>query len=283
MNEKGRYLYCIIRDPEAKQACYGARKEPRKPRTRAKLGAGLVQNRSEASGSGFNVSGIEGSKVYTVSEGKLAAVISDVEIKEYPISRENTLTHQKVIEEVMKKYDVLPISFGTVAESKEDVKEKILRQKRKEILNALEKIKGKVELNLKAVWLDLPSIFQEMVKKNREIQAAKREASKVSGMAGTNLRIEVGKMVASLLEKKKEREANTILKPLKRIAEDFKENKVQLDQIIFNTAFLVSKEKEKEFDKEVSRIGEKYDGRIKFLYVGPLPPFNFVELEFSLK
>jgi len=247
---EGKYLYCLIKE-----------REPKK----------------------FNISGIEGSKVYTVSEGGLSAVVSDAEIKEYPISRENTLTHQKVIEEVMKEYDVLPISFGTVAESEKNIKEKILKLKTRELSNALEKIKGKIELNLKAVWLDLPSIFQEMVKKNREIQAAKREASKVSGMAGTNLRIEVGKMVASLLEKKKEREANTILKPLKRIAEDFKENKVQLDQIIFNTAFLVSKEKEKEFDKEVSRIGEKYDGRIKFLYVGPLPPFNFVELEFSLK
>jgi len=247
---EGKYLYCLIKE-----------REPKK----------------------FNISGIEGSKVYTVSEGGLSAVVSDAEIKEYPISRENTLTHQKVIEEVMKEYDVLPISFGTVAESEKNIKEKILKLKTRELSNALEKIKGKIELNLKAVWLDLPSIFQEMVKKNREIQAAKREASKVSGMAGTNLRIEVGKMVASLLEKKKEREANTILKPLKKIAEDFKENKVQLDQIIFNTAFLVLKEKEKEFDKEVSRIGEKYDGRIKFLYVGPLPPFNFVELEFSLK
>jgi len=250
MTEKGKYLYCLIKEKKSKE---------------------------------FNVLGIEGGKVYTISEGELSAVVSDAGIKEYPISRENTLTHQKVIEEVMKEYDVLPISFGTVAESEKNIREKILKLKTRELSNALEKIKGKVELNLKAVWLDLPSIFQEMVKKNREIQAAKREASKVSGMAGTNLRIEVGKMVASLLEKKKEREANTILKPLKKIAEDFKENKVQLDQVIFNAAFLISKEKEKEFDEEVSKLGEKYDGRIRFLYVGPLPPFNFVELELSLK
>ena len=250
MTEKGKYLYCLIKEKKSKE---------------------------------FNVLGIEGGKVYTISEGELSAVVSDAGIKEYPISRENTLTHQKVIEEVMKEYDVLPISFGTVAESEKNIREKILKLKTRELSNALEKIKGKVELNLKAVWLDLPSIFQEMVKKNREIQAAKREASKVSGMAGTNLRIEVGKMVASLLEKKKEREANTILKPLKKIAEDFKENKVQLDQVIFNAAFLISKEKEKEFDEKVSKLGEKYDGRIKFLYAGPLPPFNFVKLELSLK
>ena len=249
MSEKGKYLYCLIKEKKPKE---------------------------------FSVLGIEGAKVYSIPGGGLSVVVSDVEIKEYPISRENNLTHQKVIEEVMKEYDVLPISFGTVAESEKDVKKKILRQKREEILNALEKIKGKIELSLKAVWLDMPSIFQEIAK-SREITTAKKEAEKVSGISGTNLRMEVGKMVASLLEKKKEEEANAILKPLKKIAEDFKENKVQLDQVIFNTAFLVSKEKEKEFDEEVSRLGEKYDGRIKFLYVGSLPPFNFVKLEFSLK
>jgi len=252
----GKYLYCIIRDPEAKQACYGAGKKPKE----------------------FNVLGIEGGKVYTISEGELSAVVSDVEIKEYPISRENTLTHQKVIEEVMKEHDVLPISFGTIAESEGDVEEKILKPSVKEFLSTFEKIKGKVELNLKAIWLDLPSIFQEIVKEDREIQITKKETTKVSGIGRTNLAIEVGKMVASALERKKEKEANDILKPLKRIAKDFKENKAQLDQVIFNTAFLVLKEKEKEFDKEVSVLSEKYDGRIKFFYVGPLPPYNFIEL-----
>jgi len=250
MSEKGKYLYCIIKEKKPKE---------------------------------FNVLGIEEGRVYSISQGLLSVVVSDAGIKEYPISRENTLTHQKVIEEVMKEYDVLPISFGTVAESEKNIKEKILKLKAKELLNALEKIKGKVELNLKAVWLDMSNVFREVLKENKEIQMAKKEASTISGIGKTNLAMEVGKMVAGALEEKKEREAREILEPLKKIAEDFKENKAQLDQVIFNAAFLVSKGKEKEFDEEVSKFGEKYDGRIKFLYVGPLPPFNFVKLEFSLK
>ena len=250
MNEKGKYLYCIIKEKKAKE---------------------------------FSVLGLERAKVYSIPEGKLSAVVSDAEIKEYPISRENTLIHQKVIEEMMKVYDVLPVSFGTVAENEEAVKKKILRQKKEEILKTLEKIKGKVELNLKAIWLDMSNIFREVLKENKEIQSAKKEASTISGIGKTNLAMEVGKMVVSALEEKKERETKEILKPLKKIAEDFKKNKTQLDQIIFNTVFLVSKEKEKEFDKRVSFLSEKYDGRIKFFYVGPFPPYNFIKLELSLK
>lgn len=270
MDKAGKYLYCIVQNVKLKQFSD----------SKLKIRPGEV--RAEKEQGGFSVVGIEKKRVYAVSEGELLAIVSDAEIKDYPISRENTLIHQKVIEEVMKEYDVLPVSFGTVAKSEKDLKEKILKPKRKEILSALEKIKGKIELNLKAIWLNLPGIFQEIIKENREIQAVKKEVSQVSGIVRTNSAIELGKMVASALERKKEREAADIMKTLKKIAEDFKENKVQLDQIIFNTAFLVSKEKEKEFDGEVSKLGEKYDGRIKFLYVGPLPPFNFVELEFSL-
>jgi hypothetical protein len=41
---------------------------------------------------------------------------------------------------------------------------------------------------------------------------------------------------------------------------------------------LVSKEKEEEFDEKVRALTEKYDQRIKFVYLGPIPAFNFVEL-----
>ena len=250
MIKKARYLYCLIKESKPKR---------------------------------FGIKGVEGGDVYAISEGKLSAVVSDAEIKEYPISRENTLTHQKVIEEAMEEYDVLPISFGTVAESEKDVKEKILKPRAKELLSALEKIKGKIELNLKAVWLDMPSIFQEILKENKEIQLVKSQASRTSGIERTNLAIVAGKIIARALEDKKEKEAEEILKPLKKIAEDFKENKVQLDQVIFNAAFLVLRKKEKEFDKEVLNLGEKYNKRIKFLYVGSLPPYNFIKLELSLK
>ena len=45
-----------------------------------------------------------------------------------------------------------------------------------------------------------------------------------------------------------------------------------------NAAFLVDKGREKEFDNIMDELGDKYKDRTKFLYVGPLPPFNFVNI-----
>jgi hypothetical protein len=51
------------------------------------------------------------------------------------------------------------------------------------------------------------------------------------------------------------------------------------DTVICSAAFLVLKEKEREFDKRVGALRQKYGKRIQLNYVGPIPPFNFVELE----
>ena len=52
--------------------------------------------------------------------------------------------------------------------------------------------------------------------------------------------------------------------------------------MILSSAFLVSKENEIEFDKRVRAFSEEYDKRIRFIYMGPIPPFNFVELHLEV-
>ena len=108
----GKYLYCVIKERNSKK---------------------------------FNILGQEGKEVYTINEGNLAIVVSDTSKEEYSFIKEHLTCHQKVIEEVMKEgYDVLPVRFGTVAKSEEDVREKVLKAKRKEILETFPIVEGRV-------------------------------------------------------------------------------------------------------------------------------------------
>ncbi len=85
-------------------------------------------------------------------------------------------------------------------------------------------------------------------------------------------------MVASALSKKKEKEAHEILRVLKRNCADFKENKLFGDRMVLNAVFLLDRDWERDFDRRVRQLSEKLDQRIKFAYIGPVPPFNFVNL-----
>jgi hypothetical protein len=51
--------------------------------------------------------------------------------------------------------------------------------------------------------------------------------------------------------------------------------------MIINAAFLLEKTKEAAFDLKVNELAEKYGDKIKFKYVGTVPPFNFVNIEIN--
>lgn len=244
----GKYLYCIIKE-KIKKIFDGAK-------------------------------GMDGKKVYTISYNNLSAVVSDSEIKEYPLTKDNLLTHQKTIEEVMKNYTVLPVAFGVIAENETTIKEKLLKPKCVELLENLSGLDDKIAVGLKGLWLDMAKTFQELVEENPEIKKLKEQNGNI--ILDRDQTIEIGKLVGASLALKKEEEKERILKTFKEIADDFKENRIFGDQMLFNAVFLVSKRKAKLFDQKARNLDKKYNGRIHFKYVGPIPPFDFVKIPVKL-
>jgi len=256
--EEGRYIYCII---------------------------GTDQEQKFAS----SAIGGRGDKVYSISYRDIAAVISASPIMKYPISRENTMAHQKVLEELMEDFTVLPVKFGTVAGSKDEVSanerimEEVLKDRYKELKGLLNKMDNKIELGLKAIWTDMKIIFQEIVDENREIRKLRQKLTSKSIIQPFGEKSTLGEMVMHALERKKSKEGRDILNVLKGNYVDICINKVFGDKMITNLAFLVEKSKVEEFDRLVDKLDATYDGRIKFKYVGPVPPINFVELVIVLE
>ena len=247
---EGKYIYCIIRKPKSFR---------------------------------IDLCGVGGGKVHLVNSEKLAIAVSDAPVLEdYPITRENTVTHQRVIEEMMRECSpVLPVSFGIVAENGAVIKEKILEPKQDELLNALRDIEGKVELNLKAIWLDMPVVFQKIVAENPGLSRIKQVMS--GKVLGRDDSIEVGKAVAAAVESRREKIKGNIFDLLKDITVDHKETPLLGEEMIFNLAFLVPEKKQKTFDKIVRNLDEQYtEENVYFKYVGPIPPFNFVSVSISL-
>jgi hypothetical protein len=245
----GKYIYCIIRKPRFFDADF---------------------------------CGVDGSEIRCVDFGNLSAVVSDAEVKDYPITRENTITHQRVIEEIMRNYSpVLPASFGTVAENSDVIKEKILEAKQDELLDALGDIAGKIEVNLKAIWLDMPSIFQKVVSENPELKLRKKALP--DRRISRDEAIEIGKLVAAGVESRREKIKEAVLCLLKNIISDYKETPLFGEEMIFNLAFLIPEKKQKAFDVIVRDLDDRYsDENIYFKYVGSIPPFNFVKVPISL-
>ncbi len=245
----GKYIYCIIKKPQRSF--------------------------------GVEFCGVGGGKLHVINSGELAAIVSDSPIMDYPITRENTMTHQRAIEEVMRtNLSVLPVSFGTVAENKAVVEKKLLESKQSELLDALQRVEGKVELNLKAIWLNMPSTFQKVVAENPDLTLLKKEFT--GSRLGIDATIKIGKLVEDGLQARRNKIREEILSLFEDIVVDYKDTPRLGEQMIFNVAVLIPQNKQKAFDKTVRDLDEKYkDENAYFKYIGPIPPFNFVKVLIS--
>jgi len=227
----------------------------------------------------FDLRGIgdRDNEVYTVRHGDVGAVISNSPIVKYPVTRANTMTHQKVMEAVMKQYPMLPVRFGTVAEGMDLIVEKLLKERQEEFRDTLHYMQDKIELGIKAIWKDMKPVFEEIVDSSAEIARLRDRLLKGRGGVQKDL-VRLGEMVKKALEARKRREEQTILDPLDGLWVERKLNSPFGDQMITNAAFLVKRDKEKAFDLKVEKMTAQYDGRMVFKYVGPIPPCNFVEI-----
>lgn len=221
--------------------------------------------------------GGRGDVVTTINYDNIAAVISGTPTIKYELNRENMLAHQKVVEDVMRDYTVLPVRFCTVSESVEDIR-RVLKKRYVEFMNLLKDMDNKAELGVKALWKDLKGVFQEIVETEPEIRRLKEKVALLPPEKGYSDRVNLGRLVQGALEARKKREAQNILGRLGQISRKTVTNKLHGDSMVLNAAFLVEGGRTREFDEKMEELGSIYGASFTFKYVGPVPPFNFVNI-----
>jgi hypothetical protein len=242
----GKYMYCVIRCPEPRQ---------------------------------FTTRGIgeRGDVVHTVSFMSLAAVVSDSPVIEYDSSRRNMMAHTLVLEEVMREFTILPVRFGTVAPGVEAIQEKVLKRRYGELNGLLNEMEGRVELGLKAFWYE-EVIFHEVVEENPAIRSLRDSLMGRTAEETYYDRIRLGEMVEAAMAKKRDEDAEKILARLRPLVYQTRANKVITDRMVVNAAFLVEEGRGLEFDQAIQQLDAEMGRRLIFKYVGPVPPYNFVNI-----
>jgi hypothetical protein len=244
----GKYVYCII--PTSESMSFGP------------IGIGS-----------------EGSDVHTVPYRDIAAVASDTPLEVYDPTRENVLGHERVNEAVMRRFTVIPMSFGTVFKTREDIVE-LLRSAYDAFSDVLEKMKAKLEFGLKVLW-EPEVVIREIEKEDENLRRLREEISSQRGSTYF-ARMQYGRLVDSLLQERSEQLAGEILVQLREVSVASRVNKPIGDKMILNAAFLVRRERESDFDAKVKEIGARH-AKLNFKYTGPWPPYNFVNIRLKLE
>ncbi len=223
--------------------------------------------------------GADPSDVYTVHYRTLAAVVSDAPLEVLDSTRENVLAHERVNETVMREHTVIPMSFGTIFKTREDIVE-LLRSAAEAFGDVLNKMQNKLEFGLKVLW-DRDLAIREVESEDEDIGRLKKE---ISGQKGPTYfaRMQYGRLVDAALQTRSERYVAHILDQLRDVSVASRINKPIGDKMIMNAAFLISREKETAFDARVKSIASRFD-KLTFKYTGPWPPYNFVNIRLKLE
>jgi len=223
--------------------------------------------------------GADPSEVYTVHFKNLGAVVSDAPLEVLDSTRENVLAHERVNETVMREHTVIPMSFGTVFKTREDIIE-LLRSAAEAFGDVLNKMQNKLEFGLKVLW-DRDQAVREVESEDEDISRLKKE---ISGQKGPTYfaRMQYGRLVDAALHARSERYVAVVLDELRDVSVASRINKPIGDKMIMNAAFLISRDQEQAFDGKVKSIASRFD-KLTFKYTGPWPPYNFVNIRLKLE
>lgn len=249
--DEGKYVYCII--------------ECEEPRRFGPMGIGG-----------------RGDEVYTILYGGLAAVVSDTPIGTvYDPTRENALAHEHVNETMLREFTVIPMSFGTVFRTEDDVVE-FLKDTADALRDVLQKMKDKIEFGLKVNW-DPEIVLKEVEEENEEIRRLKEEILSNRVASTYFARMQLGRLVERAMSEKSDAYVRAIYDHLRDCAIASRHNKPIGEKMILNAAFLVERDRAADFDHKVSEIAAQYENRLRFQYTGPWPPYNFVNIRLRLE
>ena len=221
--------------------------------------------------------GERGDAVYTVHQGDLAAVVSDSPSDAFEARRRNMMAHTAVLEEVMNSFTILPLRFSTVAPDAELVRDKLLGERRDELLSLWRKMDGRVELGLKAFWHE-DTLFQGIVDENPQIRSLRDSLAGRPAEASHAERMKLGELVEAAMKQRRQRDSELILTRLRPLARDVAINDNYGERMVLNAAFLVDKDAEPRVDEAVQQLDTELGQRLMFKYVGSAPPYNFVKL-----
>ena len=241
---------------------------------------GIIPSDERVSLPGAGVSAQPGG-LRTVPLAGIAAVVGPSDQDDYQgLAREDLvkvlLEHQRVVEEVMSAYPVLPAKFGTVLPDEARVIELLTRGGHL-FADELERLAACVQMEVVVQW-DLQQVFAELGRDER-IAQLRAAAAAAPAADAEGLRILLGQTVQTLLEERRAAIKDRLLPRLQEVGREVHVNPLMDDKMILNLALLVDEPGRQRLDALLPELDAELEGSLDFRCVGPLPPYTFATLD----
>jgi hypothetical protein len=212
--------------------------------------------------------------VRVVEFGDLGAIVGDAPGDDAMSIRNQALAHARVLEAAVVDAPVVPFQFGTVV-ADGSVGGELLGAYRDELGQLLERVKDRVQMTLKAQYLE-DVVLHEIVTSQPEIAQLREQTRDSDEMATRDLQVRLGELVSIVLEQVRERDGGAILEHLDSLSVASTIRLRESEFMALNAAFLVERGQTRQFEEAAGLVAAQQAERMQLTLLGPMPAFDFV-------
>jgi hypothetical protein len=265
--EKGIYLYCIVRGkPEGVAGLLGVDGE--NPLS-------VIQHRGVAA---------VVSEIDTGEFSLHAAEADEIESSHYEWIAARAATHERIVETIMRGNDLLPVGFATIVRTRDDAMD-LLKQGRDEYLQALERLSGMQEWDVK-VYADYDVLEQFISEHDPEIRQHEMQLSSAAAGASYLLRRRFETLVEQRVHARLETVLLDVEEQLRERSEDESFSQVKSpekqdrrNRLALKASYLVKEPDVPALMRTLEDLSGELEGQgFSFEALGPWPPYSFVNV-----
>ena len=206
-----------------------------------------------------------------IEDDRLAVLVGEVD-DDARVRRSDLLAHAHLLEAVAAVTTVIPSRFGVMLPDEETLRREFLVQRRDHLLGLLKAFDGCVQVTVHASY-DEEAALREVLRRDPGL-AAMRDST---DLADTAAQLRLGEAIGSALASLREDAAATIVEALRPHALAASINEVRGAYDVASVALLVRREDRVGIDTAVADLDRQVAGQMSLRYVGPQPPYAFLD------
>jgi Gas vesicle synthesis protein GvpL/GvpF len=216
--------------------------------------------------------GVLDAPVRVVEGGSVAALTSSLIQNRVRAKRRDLIAHSDVLQDAFGSGVVLPLRFGMLFDSEDELRSRFLDDRSEELLRLLDRFDGLAEMRLRVRYHDQESVLTAVVKDEPEI-VRMRERSRTQADL-----VRLGELIATRYEQRRAVDAEAIVRRLGAHAAETQVDETDDELGVVKASFLMRDRDLKKFDAELDAVALRLRHLAQFTCTGPLPPHSFVSL-----
>lgn len=216
--------------------------------------------------------------VELVRYGQVVALVRQAETRPASRARRELLHHAGLLDRLAMTAPVLPLRFGTVLPSPEDIQRDLLAPYHDAFVAALATLTGRAQFTVRARYLS-DAILRELLDREPRLRRAHERLQARGGQPDRPGRMVFGELVATALRARREADAAALanmLRPHATLTAVRAPAAVEGYRIA-DGAFLVDLDRKAGFETAVEDLAGQWRDRARLRLLGPMAPYHFAD------